>query len=61
MRADFFYINNGLTALGLSPFPSTTVSPLQPQHTAVSFLQVLFNTSVALSAYISLKDLYSFI
>jgi hypothetical protein len=23
--ADFFYINNGLTALGVSPFPSTTV------------------------------------
>lgn len=25
-RADFFYINNGLTALGISPIPSTTVS-----------------------------------
>ena len=26
--ADFFYVNNGLTALGVSPFPSTTVSSL---------------------------------
>ena len=35
VHADFFYINNGLTALGLSPFPSTTVSPPQPLHAAV--------------------------
>ncbi|CAL5220468.1 g2491 [Coccomyxa viridis] len=27
-RADFFYINNGLTALGISPIPSTTVHPV---------------------------------
>lgn len=49
VHADFFYINNGLSALDLSPFPSTTVSPLQPLHAALSCVDAI-HCSIASSA-----------